>query len=357
MYEAFFGLRERPFDLTPNPRFLLMTATHREALANLQYGVAARKGLTLVLGDAGVGKTTLIRAALEQWHAAGHLVAYINNPTLRRDEFVELLTPAFGLSPAASTSKARFLAELTELATTRHAQGKITALLIDEAQSLSTELLEEIRLLVNIESSSEKMLQVVLAGQPELADRLNHAELRQLKQRIALRCTVTALDVQEAAAYIAGRIHIAGGVAGHVFTREAVMAVHEHSTGIPRVISVICDNTLLAGFAAGRRPVTREMVEEVCRDFDIKRALSLSAPTPPAAASAAPAAPAAATAPAAANTAPAEPTAPRQASPQRSALAATGTTGTTQTKGTPGEGTTGLFEHYAARTKRRFSFF
>jgi general secretion pathway protein A len=274
MYESFFGLRERPFDLTPNPRFLLMTATHREALANLHYGVTARKGLTLLLGEAGVGKTTLVRTALEQWSAAGHLVAHVNNPTLTRAEFVELLTPALGLSPDAATSKARFLAELTELVTRRHEQGQITAVLIDEAQSLSTELLEEIRLLVNIETTAEKMLQVVLAGQPELASNLNALGLRQLKQRIAVRCSVSPLGVEETAAYIAGRIHIAGGVAGHVFTREAVMAVHEHSNGIPRVISVICDNGLLAGFAVARRPVTREMVEEVCRDFDIQRAVA-----------------------------------------------------------------------------------
>ena len=345
MYESFFGLRERPFDLTPNPRFLLMTATHREALANLQYGVTARKGLTLLLGDAGVGKTTLIRTVLEQWSAAGHLVAYVNNPTLTRSEFIEFLAPAFGLSPAAAASKARFLAELTDLVTRRHASGQLTGLLIDEAQSLSTELLEEIRLLVNIETASEKMFQVVLAGQPELATHLNGPELRQLKQRVALRCSLTPLDVQEAAAYIAGRIQIAGGVAGQVFTREAVMAVHEHSSGIPRVISVICDNTLLAGFAAGRRPVTRDIVEEVCRDFAIERAL-IEAPVE----AARPAPPATPVASRIRET----PARPAAVAPRVGALATVAASG----GAAAAEDTSpGLFKHYATRTKRRFSFF
>ena len=270
MYESFFGLRERPFDLAPNPRFLLPTATHKEALANLEYGLTGRKGLTLMLGEAGSGKTTVIRATLARWQAAGHVVAHLNNPTLTRNEFIEFLTESFGLPSAAAASKTRFLSALTVFATERHARGQITALLIDEAQSLSAELLEEVRLLVNIETASDKLFQVILVGQPELATRLNEPGLRQIKQRVALRCKLTTLSVSEVAAYVAGRIHVAGGVAAKVFTREAVMAIHTYSGGVPRVISVICDNAMLAGFAANRRPVTTDMIEEVCRDFDLQ---------------------------------------------------------------------------------------
>lgn len=347
MYESFFGLRERPFDLAPNPRFLLMTATHREALANLQYGLTGRRGLTLLLGEAGSGKTTLIRAAMAGWETAGHAVAHLNNPTLTRDEFIEYLTASFGLPPEAASSKARFLPALTAYVMQRHARGQLTGLLIDEAQSLSTELLEEVRLLVNIETPDEKVFQVILAGQPELATKLNEPGLRQIKQRVALRCRLSTLDVSEAAAYMAGRIQIAGGVAGQLFTREAVLSVHEHAGGIPRVISVICDNSLLAAFAAGRRPVTEDIVLDVCREFDLERAVGPKAsPHPvkvppkdsltlleselPARVDAA---------------------APRQNGPSLETEAVPAAAGGERPR------SRGLFEHFAAPVRRRFSFF
>ena len=272
MYESFYGLRERPFDLTPNPRFLLMMPTHREALANLHYGLTARKGLTVLIGEAGSGKTTLVHTVRGEWDKAGHRVAHLSNPTLSRAEFFEYLAAVFGLSPEAGSSKARFLTEFLQFVSDRHARGGITGLVIDEAQALSDELLEEVRLLINSETATEKLFQVLLVGQPELSERLSQPELRQIKQRIALRCTLATLDVSQVASYIAGRIQIAGGTAASVFTREAVMAVHEHSHGIPRVISVICDNALVAGFAAGVRPVPSAIIEEICRDFGIERA-------------------------------------------------------------------------------------
>lgn len=278
MYETFFGLSERPFELAPNPRFLLLTPRHAEALSNLEYGVTGRKGITVLLGEAGTGKTTVIRTALQRWDIAGHKVAYINNPTLTRDEFVERLAQEFELGAGAATSKTRLLSELTALVMSRHEKGQSTGLLIDEAQSLPDELLEEIRLLANIETAEEKVFPVVLAGQPELAERLNTVGLRQLKQRVGLRCVLSPLDVKESASYIAGRIRLAGGVAGQLFTREAVMAVHEGSRGIPRVINVICDNALLAAFAANRKPISSEMVAEVCRDFDLEK---VATDTPP----------------------------------------------------------------------------
>jgi general secretion pathway protein A len=269
MYEAFYGLSEGPFELTANPKFLLLTTRHREALSNIRYGMTGRKGLTLLLGDAGTGKTTVVRAALEGWQNSGVLVAYVNNPMLTRAEFLEYLADGFGLSREASTSKSRFLTELTQKVLQRHSEGFVTGLLVDEAQSLSNDLLEEIRLLANIDTPTEKVFPVILVGQPELADRLNQPDLRQIKQRISLRCSLGPLDARETAGYIAGRVQIAGASSMNLFTREALRAIYEGSRGIPRLINVICDNVLLAGFAANRKPITHELVQEICRDFDL----------------------------------------------------------------------------------------
>ncbi len=269
MYEAFYALRERPFDLTPNPRFLLLTGKHREAISNLQYGLGSRRGLTLLVGDAGTGKTTVVRAVLDQFEKRGAKLAYLNNPTLTRNEFYEFLAGAFDLPADAAQSKVRLLKHLESSLAERLAANVLTALVIDEVQAMPEELLEEVRLLANIETATAKLLPIVLSGQPELADRLNRPALRQLKQRVALRCDLAPLDARETAEYVAGRIRIAGGNSALVFTRQAVDVVFQHSRGIPRLISVICDNALISGFAADRRPVDREIVAEVCRDFDL----------------------------------------------------------------------------------------
>ena len=285
MYEKFYNLRERPFDLTPNPRFLYLTGKHREALGNLQYGITSRKSITLLVGDAGTGKTTLLRAALESLASPKLRCVLVNNPTLTRPEFYELLAARFDLSAQAGGSKARFLAELEENVLSHHLAGGTTALVIDEAQSLPSELMEEVRLLANLETETDKLLPVVLAGQPELAERLEREELRQLKQRVALRCELLPLDLRETAAYISGRILIAGGEGAKLFTREAVQVVYERSRGVPRTISVICENALLGGFAAGVKPVDATLVLEVCRDFHLGEPVP---DTPPRAAVAAP---------------------------------------------------------------------
>jgi general secretion pathway protein A len=285
MYEPFFGLRERPFDLTPNPRYLFLTNRYREALGNLVYGLAGRKGLTVLTGEAGTGKTTLLTVALAQWREAGHLVATLRNPTMDRLEFLQFLAQEFGLSEAAAQSKTVMLKEFEALLRQRHAAGLLTALVIDEAHSLPTELLEEIRLLANIETPDTKLLPLILLGQPELADRLNDPSLRQLKQRVALRCSLVPLDLRETAAYLAKRIQLAGGDSLNLFTREAVTAIHHGSGGIPRLINVISDNALVNGFAAGVRPVGQDIIRDVCLDFDLP---VLSATLPPGAPSGAP---------------------------------------------------------------------
>lgn len=268
MYERFFGFDARPFDLTPDPRFLVATAAHREALSNLEYGIASRKGLTLLVGEAGTGKTTVIRAAIDRQPARVHCV-YIYNPALTREEFVEMLASHFELSDRARTSKTAMLLELEALLRRRIAQGETSVLVVDEAQSLPLELLEEVRLLANAETTEGKLLSVIMAGQPELAARLNEPILRQLKQRVGLRCELRPLELHETATYISGRIAAAGGAGSQVFTRDAVAMIHARSRGIPRTISVIADNVLLSAFALGRRPATSEIVAEVCRDFDL----------------------------------------------------------------------------------------
>jgi general secretion pathway protein A len=269
MYEQFYGLRERPFDLTPDPRYLVATEVHQEALSNIEYAIASRKGIALLVGESGTGKTTVIRAAVSKQSSRTHCV-HLHNPALTRKEFVQMLAARFGLSPRARKSKTDLLLELEQLLRHRRDAQEATVLVVDEAQSLPLELLEEIRLLTNIEADDEKLLSLLVAGQPELADRLTEESLRQLKQRIALRCELRPLNLHESCRYVAGRIAAAGGTPGEIFSREAVMLIHERSRGIPRAINVIADNALVNGFAAGQRLITTPIVQEVCRDFDIR---------------------------------------------------------------------------------------
>jgi general secretion pathway protein A len=276
MYERYYGLRERPFDLSPNPRFLCFTPQHREALVHLEYGLAGQSGLTVLLGEAGTGKTTLIRAALLSSNSASTIV-HLSNPTLTRSEFFEYLSAGFGFSQEAAGSKIQFLRDLENAL--KIDGGPRLALIVDEAQSVPYELLEEIRLLTNSQANG-RSLAVALVGQPELAYRLEETRLRQLKQRIVLRCELTPLNLKDTAGYISSRIHTAGGEATKIFTREAVVAIHQHSAGIPRVISVICDNALVSGFAESQKPVGVNMIVEVCRSLSLSSTPSPAVPPP-----------------------------------------------------------------------------
>jgi general secretion pathway protein A len=271
IYGPFFGLSKPPFDLTANAEFLFLTPHLQEALSNLRYGLANSRGLTVLLGEAGTGKTTLVRAALANLDTVNSRYVLLSNPTLGRSEFYEFLSAQLGFSARAFESKTQFLTELEADIRKRFAKGGLTGLIVDEAQSMPHALLEEIRLLGNIETPTSKLLNIVLCGQPELADRLNEPSLRQLKQRIALRCELHPLTQNEAAAYIAGRLRIAGGAPERIFTAQAVWAIHKASGGIPRTINVLCDNALVSGFAAQVKPVNVALVTEVCRDFDLER--------------------------------------------------------------------------------------
>ena len=278
MYERYYGLQERPFDLSPNPRFLCFTPQHREALVHLQYGLAGRAGVTVLVGEAGTGKTTLVRAALQATNDSSTIV-HLSNPTLTRAEFYDYLAAGFGFSAEAAQSKIQLLREL-ETALNKD-DGPRLALVVDEAQSVPYELLEEIRLLTNAEAANGRSLAVALVGQPELGRRLDEARLRQLKQRVVLRCELTPLTLKDTASYISGRVKTAGGEATRLFTRDAVVAIHQHSHGIPRVISVICDNALVNGFAADQKPVGASIIAEVCRSLALVPSQPQPAAAPP----------------------------------------------------------------------------
>jgi len=274
MYQSFYGLSELPFELTPNPKYLFLPPRHREALSALEYGLSSAKAITVLTGEAGTGKTTLLQAAMQSDRCQGVDTVHLGNPALTRHEFVELLANRFGLTSRAAESKAALLTELEHVLRTRRDRGEIVALVIDEAQSLSVEILEEIRLLANIETPTEKLLPLVLAGQPELRERLNEPTLRQLKQRVTLRCEIGPFTLEETSTYISARLSAAGGNPRRLFSREAIALIHERSRGIPRLINVVCDNALLTGFGLGRTLIDRATVLEVIHDFD------LAAPNP-----------------------------------------------------------------------------
>ena len=267
MYRAFFGLRERPFDLTTNPRFLFLSKGHREALSLLHYGIAGDKGITLLLGEAGTGKTTVLRAACQQHTEPAIQSLHLLHSGVTRDELHDFI--AFELRlPDPAGSRVASIRRLYQALHERRAGGRITALVIDEAHLIPDDLFEEIRMLANLESPAGKLLAVVLTGQVELAQRLNEPALRPFKQRIALRTTLPPLSLQDTAGYIASRVRTAGGSAAELFTSAAVEGIHRGSRGIARTISVICDNTLVAAFAKGQRQVTDALVSEVCADLD-----------------------------------------------------------------------------------------
>lgn len=270
LYADFYGLAEAPFNLTPDPRFLFLTARQREVLSNLRYALASSRGFTLILGEAGSGKTTLVRTALKSIGSTPNRYVLTTNPTLTRPEFYQFMARELDLSQDAASSKTRFLQELERDVEARYRAGGITGLIVDEAQSMPHELLEEIRLLGNLETTTAKLLNIILCGQPELAARLNEPSLRQLKQRVALRAELSPLRLGETASYISGRLRIAGGIPTDIFTREAVQAIYRSSGGIPRTVNVLCDNALICGFAAQVKPVPLEIVEDVARDFDVQ---------------------------------------------------------------------------------------
>jgi general secretion pathway protein A len=267
MYKSFYNLQRNPFEITPDPSFLFPTTRHNEALASLYYGVTAHRGFVVLTGEVGTGKTLILRSLLGLLQRRDVAFALIFNPTLSPLEFMRYLARDFGL-PVGDKAKDELIHMLNGFLLQRHQKGLTTILVVDEAHHLSPEILEEIRLLTNLETSQQKLLQIVLAGQPELDLKLDSHELRQLKQRIALRCHLDPLSLNETREYISRRLRIAGatGVV-QIFSGPAIEAVFRHSRGIPRLVNTICDNALLAGYAKHAATITSEIIDDVARDL------------------------------------------------------------------------------------------
>jgi general secretion pathway protein A len=267
MYKRFYNLQRNPFEITPDPSFLFPTTRHNEALASLYYGVTAHRGFVVLTGEVGTGKTLILRSLLGLLQRRDVAFALIFNPTLSPLEFMRYIARDFGLQ-VGDKAKDELIHVLNGFLLQRHQKGLTTILVVDEAHHLSSEILEEIRLLTNLETSQQKLLQIVLAGQPELDQKLDSHELRQLKQRIALRCHLDPLSVGETKEYMRRRLQIAGATgAVQIFSGPAIEAVFSHSRGIPRLINTICENALLAGYAKHAATITSEIIEDVAREL------------------------------------------------------------------------------------------
>ena len=267
MYKKFFELKENPFNVNPDPRYLFLTRHTQEALACLTYGIETRKGFILLTGEVGTGKTTLLNKLLEWLQREGVSTAFVFNPLLSVSQFFDFMMTDFGI-PCESKMKSQVLLKLNNWLLERYQAGERAVLIVDEAQNLSPQMLEEIRLLTNLETSTEKLLQIVLAGQPELEQKLNQPALRQLRQRITLRAKTRPLTLEETRGYIHERLRIAGS-AEDVFTPDAVDLIHRSARGIPRVTNLLCEHALISAFVDQRKPIPVEIIEEVARDFDL----------------------------------------------------------------------------------------
>jgi general secretion pathway protein A len=268
MYKAFYKLQSNPFNTSPDPRFLYMMPHTREALAGLEYGISARKGFIVLVGEVGTGKTTLLRRALGSFTKGRVFTSFIFNPRLEVLDFLEFVLSDFGITPATRT-KSGMLIQLNRWLIERFRQQETCVIVVDEAQNLSFELLEEIRLLTNLETSSEKLVQIILSGQPELEDKLRQPELRQLRQRVSLWCRTKAITEEQTAAYIAQRLLIAGSSEA-IFTPEAVLAIHRASRGIPRVINLICEHSLILGYVEQIAHIPESVVLSVAAELDLE---------------------------------------------------------------------------------------
>ena len=268
MYNQFYGFREPPFNITPDPRFLFFSDRHREAFNHILFGIRERKGFVQITGEVGAGKTTLCRAVLEEL-GPNHVTALILNPCLDTTQLLRTVLTEFGLQPGRS-DRVECLEMLNRFLLEQLEKGRDVVLLIDEAQDLDAELLEQVRLLSNLETDQRKLLQIVLLGQPELREKLDDRSLRQLRQRITVRYHLTPLDREEVERYIQHRLQVAGGNGRPAFTSWAVRSIHRYSGGIPRLVNAVCDKALLAGFVDGTDLLTRRQVRRAIRELEGK---------------------------------------------------------------------------------------
>jgi putative secretion ATPase (PEP-CTERM system associated) len=279
MYKEFFGLRANPFNVNPDPRYLFLTRHTEEALACLTYGIQSRKGFVLLTGEVGTGKTTLINKLMEWLRLQQVATAFIFNSRMDVPQFLDFMMADFGI-PCDAVSKSQLLQRLYNWLLDRYRAGETAVLVVDEAQNLSDEVLEEIRMLTNLETFTEKLLQIVLVGQPELEQRLKQPQLRQLRQRLTLRAKTHPLNLEETKSYILQRLRIAGSNGDPIFDNDAMTAIFRYSQGIPRVINLLCEHCLVSGFVDQKKIIPIEVVDSVARDFDLTEGNAAAAMIP-----------------------------------------------------------------------------
>jgi len=268
MYKSFYGLRENPFNVNPDPRYLFLTKQIEEALTGLMYGIQTRKGFITLTGEVGTGKTTLVNRLLDWLHHRRTRTAFLFNSRMNSSQLFDFILAEFEIN-CESKSKSQQLMRLNQWLLERYRAGETVVLIIDEAQNLTFPVLEEIRLLTNLETSTEKLLQIVLSGQPEFEEKLKLPQLRQLRQRIMLRCLTTPFTQEQTREYIQERLRIAGANNEPIFSAKSMDTVHLYSLGIPRVINLLCEHSLVNAFAEAQRPIQSETVEEVAREFQL----------------------------------------------------------------------------------------
>jgi general secretion pathway protein A len=268
MYKEFFGLRANPFNVNPDPRYLFLTRHTEEALACLTYGIQSRKGFVLLTGEVGTGKTTLINKLLEWLRLQQVATAFIFNSRMNVPQFLDYMMADFGI-PCDSKSKSQILQRLYNWLLDRYRAGETAVLIVDEAQNLTDEVLEEIRMLTNLETFTEKLLQIVLVGQPELEAKLKQPQLRQLRQRLTLRAKTHPLTIEETKAYVQQRLRIAGSDGRPIFDPEALAEIHKYSAGIPRVVNLLCEHCLVSAFVDQKPTISAQIVNAVAGDFDL----------------------------------------------------------------------------------------
>jgi len=279
MYKEFFGLRANPFNVNPDPRYLYLTRHTEEALACLTYGIQSRKGFVLLTGEVGTGKTTLINKLMEWLRLQQVATAFIFNSRLDVPQFLDFMMSDFAI-PCDSKSKSQILQRLYNWLLDRYRAGETAVLVVDEAQNLSDEVLEEIRMLTNLETFTEKLLQIVLVGQPELEQRLKQPQLRQLRQRLTLRAKTHPFNLEETKAYVTQRLRIAGSNGDAIFDQDAMMALYRYSGGVPRVINLLCEHCLVSAFVDQKKTVAADIVDSVAKDFDLSDGTAAAALAP-----------------------------------------------------------------------------
>jgi len=270
MYKGFFGLKDNPFNVSPDPRYLFLTKEVEETLSSLMYGIQTRKGIVTLTGEVGTGKTTLVNRVLDWLRQGATKTAFLFNSRMNSSQLFDFILAEFDI-PCESRSKSQQLMKLNQWLLERFSAGETAVVIIDEAQNLTFPVLEEIRLLTNLETSTEKLLQIVLSGQPELEEKLNLPQLRQLRQRIMLRCKTSPLTKEQTRDYVLERLKIGGAAPSDqpIFSPATMETIHLYSMGIPRVVNLLCEHSLINAYAEQQRPISPRIVEEVAHEFQL----------------------------------------------------------------------------------------